>query len=212
VPQATSCWARQALQISPWCSKACTAVTLPIFAYPKRPQASWYIKRVIGLPGIVLKSKDQQSVNGQTLQRATAPSSAGTVTGDDRANRQWQCSGSSLKPPQCPPAKLPPLKPHPDGAAQRTATDRADGQVFVLGDNRFHPIASTRAASGTVPLQDILGGHGKSVFVGLAGGTLGTTGTGAGIGTGTSQKEIQEAGNSAKTTVTMPRSDRPPPS
>ena len=145
----------------PGCQQGVHRGDIAIFAYPN-DRSIRYIKRVIGLPGDLIRLKDRQVwVNGQALQAAhdpVSPSGTGVVReviGERHWQVQWQADAVQPANQAMPVASSPP----PNRARMAPVTELEltvpDGQVFVLGDNRLHSIDSR--SFGTVPMQDILG-------------------------------------------------------
>jgi signal peptidase I len=138
----------------PGCQQGVHRGDIAVFAYPN-DRSIRYIKRVIGLPGDHVQLKDKKVLlNGQALQAADGASPAGRVF-ESIDGRQWQVQWSEPSSTAAPAVKPPFLNRAPVDRGTEFQLVVPDGQVFVLGDNRFD---STDSRSfGTVPLQDILG-------------------------------------------------------
>jgi len=138
----------------PGCQQGVHRGDIAIFAYPN-DRSVRYIKRVIGLPGDHIQLKDRQVwVNGQALQRPSAPTPEGTVT-EGIGEHHWQVQWVEPVADARPATDLPLLNRARTASVTELQLTVPDGQVFVLGDNRL--LSTDSRNFGTVPMQDILG-------------------------------------------------------
>ncbi|MGB3917064.1 MAG: signal peptidase I [Thiothrix litoralis] len=111
---------------------------IAIFVYPNE-RSTYYIKRVIGLPGDQISIKGAEvSINGKPLLLRTTPLANGLLVTETDSKTRWQVfwNNSKLQLPQTK-LRVPP------------------GQVFMMGDNRTD--SNDSRFFGTVPLQDVVG-------------------------------------------------------
>jgi signal peptidase I len=111
---------------------------IAIFIYPN-DRSTYYIKRIIGLPGDKISVKGATvSINNKPLMLQTTPVSNGLLVTETDGKTRWQAfwNNSKLQLPQ-------------------TELRVPSGQVFVMGDNRTD--SNDSRFFGTVPLQDVVG-------------------------------------------------------
>ncbi len=112
---------------------------IAIFVYPNE-RSTYYIKRIIGLPGDEVSIKGAEvSINGKPLRLRTTPVGNGLLVTETDSKTAWQVfwnNNSKLQLPQ-------------------TKVRVPAGQVFMMGDNRTD--SNDSRFFGTVPLQDVVG-------------------------------------------------------
>jgi signal peptidase I len=121
----------------PNCKTRVATGDIGIFVYPN-DRTTYYIKRVIGLPGDHVTIKDRHViVNGKSLTREESTTGEHVPTTEQSDGRSWRVQWSKAAVGPEIDLTVPP------------------GQIFVLGDNRD---ASTDSRQfGTVPLSDLIG-------------------------------------------------------
>lgn len=111
---------------------------IAIFVYPN-DRTTYFIKRVIGLPGERVKIKGAEvSINGKPLRFQTAAAANGLLVTETDGKARWQVFWGDTK------LQLP-----------QTELIVPPGQVFMMGDNRA--ASNDSRFFGTVPLQDVVG-------------------------------------------------------
>ncbi|UOG94030.1 MAG: signal peptidase I [Candidatus Thiothrix sulfatifontis] len=111
---------------------------IAIFIYPDS-RNTYFIKRIIGLPGDKVKIKGADvAINGKSLRQQTTTSAHGLLVTETSGERTWQVFWNNQQ------AQLP-----------QTDLTVPHGQVFVMGDNRTD--SNDSRFFGTVPLQDVVG-------------------------------------------------------
>ncbi len=111
---------------------------IAIFVYPN-DRTTYFIKRVIGLPGERVKIKGADvSINGKPLRFQTAAAANGLLVTETDGKARWQVFWGDTK------LQLP-----------QTELIVPPGQVFMMGDNRA--ASNDSRFFGTVPLQDVVG-------------------------------------------------------
>ncbi|OQX04518.1 MAG: signal peptidase I [Thiothrix lacustris] len=111
---------------------------IAIFIYPN-DRSTYYIKRIIGLPGDKISIKGASvSINSKPLMLQTTPVSNSLLVTETDGKTRWQAfwNNSKLQLPQ-------------------TELRVPAGQVFVMGDNRTD--SNDSRFFGAVPLQDVVG-------------------------------------------------------
>lgn len=111
---------------------------IAIFIYPDS-RNTYFIKRIIGLPGDKVKIKGADvAINGQSLRHSTITGAHGLLVTETSGERHWQVFWNNQQ------AQLP-----------QTDLTVPHGEVFVMGDNRTD--SNDSRFFGTVPLQDVVG-------------------------------------------------------
>lgn len=122
----------------PGAARAVERGDIAIFVYPN-DRTTYYIKRIIGLPGDVINITGHNiTVNGLLFTAKTSPREAGEFVTESSGARHWDVQWDTTTE-TLPPSNL---------------TVPA-GEVFVMGDNRT--ASKDSRAFGTVPLQDVVG-------------------------------------------------------
>ena len=125
-----------------------------VFRYPEQPEVD-YIKRIVGLPGDMVRVDDQQlSINGEVVPLETT----GRYDGD--ANLKHAGLTTAIETlPDGGPHRILMDKDRRLGAAEWTVPE---GQYFVMGDNRNH--SNDSRFWGFVPESNLVG---KAVMIWL---------------------------------------------
>ena len=111
---------------------------IAIFIYPDS-RNTYFIKRIIGLPGDKVKIKGADvSINGKPLRQQTTTGAHGLLVTETSGEHSWQVFWNNQQ------AQLP-----------QTDLTVPHGEVFVMGDNRTD--SNDSRFFGTVPLQDVVG-------------------------------------------------------
>lgn len=111
---------------------------IAIFIYPN-DRSTYYIKRIIGLPGDKVKIQGADIfINGKSLRQQVSTLNNGLLVAETDGKTRWQVFWGNIK------LQLP-----------QTELRVPSGQVFVMGDNRTD--SNDSRFFGTVPLQDVVG-------------------------------------------------------
>lgn len=122
----------------PGCKNNVNRGDIAIFVYPN-DRSTYYIKRIIGLPGDNVQVKGRSiMVNGDLLTKSENSTPQGLQVVESEGDRQWSVQWSSK-----------------EISTQEENITVPPGEVFVLGDNR--DATKDSRVFGTVPLQDVVG-------------------------------------------------------
>ncbi|MGO9235657.1 MAG: signal peptidase I [Methylocella sp.] len=121
----------------PNCEGRVGAGDIGIFVYPN-DRTTYYIKRVIGLPGDHVTIKGHEvAVNGKSLTREESVDGERIVVREQSGERRWRVQWDKNTAGADVDVTVPP------------------GQIFLLGDNRDNTTDSRKF--GAVPLSDLVG-------------------------------------------------------
>ena len=121
----------------PNCEGRVGAGDIGIFVYPN-DRTTYYIKRVIGLPGDHVTIKGHEvAVNGKSLTREESVDGERIVVREQSGERRWRVQWDK------------------NAAGADVDVTVPPGQIFLLGDNRDNTTDSRKF--GAVPLSDLVG-------------------------------------------------------
>jgi len=110
---------------------------IAVFVYPNN-RTLYYIKRIVGLPGDVVRMEGQQVyINGESLQQKTENQDDYRLITEKAGDMEYQVKWST------------------GNQFETTELTVPQGEVLVLGDNRS--ASNDSRIFGTVPIRDVVG-------------------------------------------------------